>query len=264
LLRCPYCRGRLRLRDRQGDGEVDAGNLFCAGCRRDFLIKKGIARFISLEEIEGLNRRLVDFYKRFSRIEPILDRLSFIAMGGERKARTEILSRLELNGGRVLEVSVGSGGNLPYLFESPDVGEVFGLDISEPQLDRCRRLVASRGWPADLFLGMAEALPFEAESFDSVFHVGGINFFSDKGKAIEEMIRVARPGSKIIISDESERAARFIARVLRLRGSDQGRELDTSIPVDLVPKTMEEIRVDGIWKAHGHYHGYCLEFRKPA
>jgi ubiquinone/menaquinone biosynthesis C-methylase UbiE len=111
---------------------------------------------------------------------------------------------------------------------------------------------------------MAEALPFRAESFDNVFHIGGINFFSEKKKAIGEMIRVARPGSKIVIADESERAAQFIASLFRLSRSNQGRRVDTSVPVHLVPETMQETRADGIWKRHGHYHGFCLEFRKPA
>jgi ubiquinone/menaquinone biosynthesis C-methylase UbiE len=190
--------------------------------------------------------------------------MGFLGFGGERKARKVILDRLDLNGGRVLEVSIGSGANLPYLFEPPGVGEVYGLDISLGQLARCRRLIRERGWPVDLFLGTAEALPFKAESFDSVFHIGGINFFSGKKKAIDEMIRVARPGSKIVIADESEHVAQNIARITGLLRSSQGKKVDTAIPVHLVPETMEQIKVDDIWKAHGQYHGYCLEFRKPA
>jgi ubiquinone/menaquinone biosynthesis C-methylase UbiE len=184
-------------------------------------------------------------------------------MGGERKARTEILHRLELNKGRLLEVSIGSGGNLPYLFESPNVGDVYGLDISVTQLANCRKLVTSRRWPVDLFLGKAEELPFRSESFDSVFHIGGINFFSEKKKAIDEMIRVARPGTRIVIADESEQVARNVARFLRLSRSTPDSRVDTSVPAHLVPETMKEIRVHGIWKTHGQYHGYCLEFRKP-
>jgi ubiquinone/menaquinone biosynthesis C-methylase UbiE len=243
---------------------VDEGELSCPHCERSFLIKDGVVQFITPQDLEGLNRRFARFYERFSRFEPVFDKLAFLPMGGERRARAEILRRLELSDGRVLEVSIGSGGNLPYLFESPEVGEVFGLDISAAQLSRCRKLVGTRRWPVDLFLGMAEELPFEAESFDSVFHIGGINFFSNKKKAIDEMIRVARPGSKIVIADESERVAQLIAGLLRLSRSNQGRRVDTSVPVHLVPETMEEVRADGIWKRHGQYHGYCLEFRKPA
>ncbi|UCG52814.1 MAG: methyltransferase domain-containing protein [Candidatus Latescibacterota bacterium] len=264
LLCCPDCRGALSLDDEHGDDVVNEGTLSCSHCGRDFLIGNGIVRFISHKDLEGLNRYFARFYDRFSRFEGVFDKLSFLSMGGERKARMEILHRLEHNNGRILEVSIGTGRNLPYLFESAETCEVYGLDISAPQLARCLRLADKRGWPVELFLGMAEVLPFRSETFNSVFHIGGINFFYQKKKAIDEMIRVARPGCKIVIADESERVARFIARLLRLSRSNQGKKVDTSVPVHLIPETMEEIRVDGIWKRHGQYHGYCLEFRKPA
>lgn len=190
--------------------------------------------------------------------------MAYLPMGGERKGRIEVLSRLELEGGRILEVSIGSGGNLPFLFESSQVSEVYGLDISPAQLTHARRLIDKQGWPVELFMGMAEALPFRADSFDNVFHIGGINFFSDKRKAIEEMMRVAKPGSRIVIADESERVARLVARLLRLSREVENGKVDTSVPVHLVPETMEEIQTYGIWKRHGQYHGYVLEFRKPA
>ena len=263
LLCCPDCHMGLSLGDAIGGEMVDDGDLHCPSCERTFPIRNGIAHFIHPDELEGLNRRFARFYKRFSRFEAFFDKLSFLSMGGERRARMEVLSRLELKGGRVLEVSIGSGGNLPFLYESSSIGEVYGLDISPEQMTRCHELAGSRGWPVNLFLGMAEALPFRDESFDTVFHIGGVNFFSDKKRAIDEMIRVARPGSKIIISDESERAARLIACLLRLSRYNEGKKVDTSVPVDFVPNTMQEIRVDGIWRRHGHDHGYVLEFRKP-
>jgi ubiquinone/menaquinone biosynthesis C-methylase UbiE len=263
LLCCPSCKTELILRDESGNTSGNEGELFCSHCERSYIIKNGIVHFIDLQELEDLNQRLARFYNRFSRFETIIDWLSFLPMGGERKARTEILPRLELNNGRVLEVSIGSGGNLPYLIESPKAGDIYGLDISVAQLTNCHRLATNRGWSVELFLGKAEELPFKSDSFDNVFHIGGINFFSEKKKAIGEMIRVARPGSKIVIADESEQVARVVARFLRLSRETQDSKVDTSVPIHLVPETMKEIRVDGIWKMHGRYHGYCLEFRKP-
>ncbi|MGD2158185.1 MAG: hypothetical protein PVG14_21355 [Anaerolineales bacterium] len=32
---------------------------------------------------------------------------------------------------------------------------------------------------------------------------------------------------------------------------------------NLVPSSMQDIRMDEIWKMHGKHHGYCLEFSKP-
>ena len=264
LLCCPGCQAALSLRSELGHRTVYRGELSCSHCKRSFPIKNGTAHFIYPQELEGLNRSFARGYDRFSNVYAFFTRMGFLAHGGDRKARKVILDRLDLNGGRILEVSIGTGANLPYLFESPGVGEVYGLDISFGQLAHCRKFIKERGWPVDLFLGTAEALPFKEESFDSVFHIGGINFFSGKKKAIDEMIRVAKPGSKIVIADESEQVAQNIARISGFLHPSQGKKADTAMPTHLVPETMEEIKVDNIWKAHGHYHGYCLEFRKPA
>ena len=263
LMCCPRCHGALSLRHESARDIVDDGILICQHCERRFPIKNGIASFIDLNDAEAPDHRFARFYDWFSRAYDPLTKLALLPFGGDRKARMQVLDRLELKGGRLLEVSVGTGANLPYLFELPGVDEVLGLDISAGQLERCRSLAKRRGWAVDLFLGTAEALPFKSETFQGVLHIGGINFFSKKKQAIDEMIRVALPGSKIVIADESERMARFLSRIPGFSRGNKGKQVDTSIPVHLVPDSMEEVKVTGIWKAHGRHHGYCLEFRKP-
>jgi ubiquinone/menaquinone biosynthesis C-methylase UbiE len=263
LLACPDCLGSLTLDVESGNGQVEGGELTCPNCEQRFPIRNGMAQFIHPEQLEGSNRRFVGFYDRLAPLYAFSTRLMFLAFGGERSARKEILERLELNTGRVLEVSIGPGVNLPYLYESSEVGQVYGLDISAGQLEHCRRLCRKKGWEVDLFLANAQALPFKSQVFDTVFHIGGINFFSDKKKAIGEMVRVAKPGTKIVIADECERLARAFGRLAGSHQPEDGGKLDYSPPASLVPEKMEELQVNGIWKAHGEEHGYCLEFRKP-
>ncbi len=100
-------------------------------------------------------------------------------------------------GDSVLETSVGTGRNFKYL---PRGVKLSGLDLSPEMLANCQVNLRRWGMDADLFLGNAETLPFVDDSFDVVFHVGGINFFNDRAKAIREMIRVARPGSLLLIA----------------------------------------------------------------
>jgi ubiquinone/menaquinone biosynthesis C-methylase UbiE/uncharacterized protein YbaR (Trm112 family) len=264
LLCCPLCQAALCLQDESGDGPIVEGELSCSQCERGYPISKGVAQFIDLPELDGLNRQFARSYDWMSHVYSVFTRLAFLPMGGERKARKEILDRLDLSGGRVLEVSIGTGDNLRFLFESPDAGEMYGLDISAGQLERCRKLVNRQGWGVDLFRGTAEALPFKEGSFDNVYHIGGINFFSGKKKAIEEMIRVARAGSKIIIADETERVAQLIDRLPGFSSSYQGEKVDPSVTLDMIPPQMQDAHKDEIWKAHGKPHGYCIEFRKPA
>ena len=77
------------------------------------------------------------------------------------------------------------------------------------------------------------------------------------------MIRVTRPGGKIVIADEEERLAKQVNRSAGLPPKDhKDGAIETTIK-DLVPGDMKGIHMDGIWKGHGKYHGYCLEFSKP-
>jgi ubiquinone/menaquinone biosynthesis C-methylase UbiE len=193
-------------------------------------------------------------YRLFSKIA-----FAYIGMD-EETGRREVTDRLEPHGGRVLEVSIGPGVNLPYLTNRPDVGEVFGLDISLGQLQRCQSYVARKGWSVDLFLGNGEQLPFRDEAFDGVFHVGGINFFNNKKAAIDEMIRVAKPGARILISDETEKGAQGYERFIPgFKKSFGGRRKEIVPPMDLIPSHMLETRVFDIWKGWL----YCIETRKP-
>lgn len=118
--------------------------------------------------------------------------------------RRRLISRLELRpGSRVLEVSIGTGANVPYLSEDIGPGgRLVGLDISMGMLEQCRKRVCSIGASVDLVEGEAAYLPFPENSFDAVLHFGAINEFGDKKQAIDEMIRVAKPGARIVISDE--------------------------------------------------------------
>jgi ubiquinone/menaquinone biosynthesis C-methylase UbiE/uncharacterized protein YbaR (Trm112 family) len=265
LLACPECRGTLALqRAGSGVGREAAmePSLGCASCRKEYPIRDGIVHFLEPESLTGLNRRFAAMYDWMSWVYRPFSPLLFLFLGlSERRARKPILDRLEPRGGRVLEVSIGPGVNLPFLHERGDVGEIFGLDISLGQLKRCRSYLRSKGWPDELHLGNAETLPYRDDSFESVFHIGGINFFNDKRKAIAEMIRVAKPGTRILIADETAKGVRAYDAFAPGFSRRAGAERQTiAAPVALVPPEMEEVKVTQAWNGFM----YVLEFRKPA
>jgi ubiquinone/menaquinone biosynthesis C-methylase UbiE/uncharacterized protein YbaR (Trm112 family) len=260
LLACPICHGCL---DYAGVDEktLRAGLLICSGCKRDFPIVNGIPQFIQPETLTGFNRRFAGLYNWFSWIYRAFSRVAFAYIGmDEETGRHEITDRLDPCSGHVLEVSIGPGVNLPYIINRPDVGEVFGLDISPGQLQCCQWYVAKKGWKVDLFLGNGDQLPFKDASFGGVFHVGGINFFNNKQAAIDEMIRVAKAGTRILIADETEKGAQGYEKFIPGFKKSFGDKRNTIVPpVDRVPKEMCETRVFDVWK--GWF--YCIEFCKP-
>lgn len=100
--------------------------------------------------------------------------------------------------GEVLEVAVGTGLNLPHY---PPGITFTGLDVSAPMLDGARRKAATLGLPVTLVEGDAEELPFEADSFDSVVSTFAMCGFADYEQALAEIVRVVRPGGRILLAD---------------------------------------------------------------
>ncbi len=254
VLACVRCGGLLTWDDA-------ATAYACDACARTYPVQGGIVHMIEQQDLTGQNRRFAYLYDRFAWGYALASKVAFAVAGmTEERGRREVLDRLQPRGGRVLDVSTGPGSNLPYLVARPDVGEVHALDISMGQLRHARALVRRRGWRVPLYLANAEALPFRDATFDAVVHVGGINFFDDRARAVAEMARVARPGARVVIVDEKERAARTYDRTIPgFRRSFATERPPVVAPVDLVPRGMEDIRLSDVWR--GLF--YCLEFVKP-
>jgi ubiquinone/menaquinone biosynthesis C-methylase UbiE len=222
-----------------------------------FPIRNGIPTFLKPEDLTGDNGKYNRLYETIGGFYDDIQRVFLALKGFDREAYfRSYMSKLEVNpGDSVLETSVGTGLNYKYL----PVGARFsGLDLSPEMLANCQANLHRWQLEADLYLGNAESLPFADSSFDVVFHVGGINFFNDRAKAIAEMIRVARPGSLLLIADETEKHVKEVYEK-GLGGFFKNRKAPVAAPVDLVPAAMQQIHLeqmrDGDW--------YVLTFRKP-
>ena len=116
--------------------------------------------------------------------------------------REEIVSRLPITRGmRLLEVSPGPGVFQKLLrARLTDEGALVALDLSLNMLRQCQ--VRSAGQNVHLVHGNAQSLPFADNSFDGLFHFGGVNLFNVPGKAIREFIRVVRRDGLVSWGDE--------------------------------------------------------------
>lgn len=97
--------------------------------------------------------------------------------------------------GRVLEVGVGSGLNLPLYTEA--VQHVVGLDTS-PRLLSMARQVPGAAVPVELIEGSAEALPMEDKSIDTVVTTWTLCTIPDVVGALREMRRVLKPSGELL------------------------------------------------------------------
>jgi len=208
ILCCPLCRGPLALKAfRSVGGDVLRGLLTCGRCGQAYPIIGGIPDFLPPPLLYGEDLRWMEEYDRMARGYYLLFHafLPAVTLGAEPRARARWASRLGLRpGDKVLDVGTGTGRNLPFLRElvGPE-GLVVGMDISRSMLYYAVRTARAEGW-ANVELQRANAayLPYRDAVFDAVIHVGGINTFEEKARALSEMVRVAKPGARVVIVDE--------------------------------------------------------------
>jgi ubiquinone/menaquinone biosynthesis C-methylase UbiE len=225
-----------------------------------FPIRNGIPAFLKPEDLTGDNGKYNKLYENIGGFYDDTQRVACALKGLDRDEYFLVYMRmLEAKpGDSVLETSVGTGLSFKYL---PRGVKLSGLDLSAEMLANCQTNLRRWKMDADIYLGNAESLPFADSSFDVVFHVGGISFFNDQAKAILEMIRVAKPGSLLLISDETEEYAKATYEKIPITSSYyKNRHTTVKIPIDLVPPEMQEIHLEMI--KGGQF--YAITFRKPA
>ena len=143
-------------------------------------------------------------YDRFARwydwIEGIPDLL------GVRRLRRKLLERAS---GRILEVAVGTGKNLPYY--SRDC-RVIALDLSKEMLNVARERAAKLSLYTSFLVADAEALPFSDQSFDTVVSSLSTCTFPDPVAALAEIERVCRPGGKVLLFEHGRSDREWLGR----------------------------------------------------
>ena len=223
---------------------------------RCFPIRDQIAIFIEPSDVTGLNLWQQRFYDRLAPWYDLASAVHVRVSRAARRWREEYLEELAVPAGsRVLEVSVGTGANIVRL---PPV-EYFGLDLSWGMLKQCRRKLRGRTG-VTLCQGLAERLPFEDNAFDVVFHVGAINHFVEKRRALAEMVRVARPDARLLVVDATEQFASRYRSTPILRALYSRLPSAACVPEQLLPEDVRDVRVRTI--ADGEL--YCLSFAKRA
>ncbi len=98
--------------------------------------------------------------------------------------------------GRVLEIGIGSGLNLP--FYSRNVENVIGLDPSPKLLSMARRHPCSQVRTVDFVEGSAEAIPLDDNSIDTVLTTWTLCSIPNAKRALAEMRRVLKPGGRLL------------------------------------------------------------------
>jgi ubiquinone/menaquinone biosynthesis C-methylase UbiE len=129
--------------------------------------------------------------------ETILPRLCDLAMRDKDLVpyRERVIGAAE---GRVVEIGVGSGRNLP--FYRPPVKQVLALEPA-PNLIAIARRTHLPNMPVDLIEGSAEAIPLDNHSVDTVVTTWTLCSIPQAATALAEMRRVLQPGGKLLFAE---------------------------------------------------------------
>lgn len=109
----------------------------------------------------------------------------------------ELLSFLkDLNGKKIIDVGCGKGRFLRILKLKYPAAVLYGWDLSENMLKFC---------PENVVTGCGTILniKYPDNSFDGVYCIETLEHAVNTEKAIEEMVRILKPGGKILIIDKN-------------------------------------------------------------
>ena len=130
-------------------------------------------------------------------------------------------------GDRILEVGCGHGATLGEVVERASNTRVTGLDFSQVMVNVARerndRLIAEGR--VKIELGDSASLRYGNESFEKVFSVHTLYFWSEPEQHLREICRVLVPGGRLVLGfrsgEDQGTVSQFPSSVYRFRTGDE-------------------------------------------
>lgn len=140
-----------------------------------------------------------------------------VTLGTEQVLRQRIVDLARLQPGEtVLDVGCGTG-TLAIVAKQRvgKTGHLFGIDPSTQMIAQARRKAERASLSLDFRVGVIEQLTFPDQSFDVVLSTFMMHHLPDdlKRKGIVEIVRVLKPGGRLLVLDFSGSAGPWHSRI---------------------------------------------------
>ena len=247
---------------RAGDAYKDESGNF-------FPIENGVPNFIypPVADLPITEKFCLNWYKDNSDVYDEYLPLTFDGFNvSEDVERQKMINALDLQPDhKVLEFGAGTGRDSTLIASHlGEKGELFLSDISADVFKHAVEKFKPGTYKpkTEFFLANAYHLPVEDHYFDRVFHFGGINTFGDVKRTFSEMIRVCKPGGKIVVGDEN--------MPVWLRNTEFGKILMNTnflykdhIPFEDLPVEARNVKVEWIMGGVFYYLSFDVGVGEP-
>ena len=179
------------------------------------------------------------------------------------KQRMKVIPQAQ---GRVLEIGLGTGLNLPF-YDTGRVSELVGVEPSLTMHHLAMKRSRAAGIPVELVGIGAERLPLADHVFDTVVSTYTLCTIPDPVLALRELRRVLRPGGRLLFSEHGrapdESVRKWQARIQPVWGKFSGGcHLGRDIPAILkeagFDAQVESMYIPGPRIASYHYWGMAI------
>jgi len=133
----------------------------------------------------------MDFYDRY-----LLPKLVHMACS-QKPSRRQREKVVPLAAGRVLEIGIGTGLNIPF-YDPEQVTHLWGLDPSAEMWSIAQKNARDHHLDVEFIHSGAEAIPLDNNSVDTAVMTYTLCSIPDSHVAMAEIRRVLKPGGKLI------------------------------------------------------------------
>lgn len=155
---------------------------------------------------EGSKKEQVEIM--FDRIAPKYDFMNrFLSAGIDVSWRKKAIKKFKKDEPQILlDVATGTADMAILAYRILHPQKIVGIDISEGMLEIGRKKIEKEALQSkiELFTGDGETINFPDNSFDGVMVAFGVRNFENLEKGLGEILRVLKPGSRLVVLEFSQ------------------------------------------------------------